>query len=275
MADLMSNDITRQRERPIPAILQSLIVAAGERVARLHREQPAPRSNQVVGASARRSLLAALTKRTPAIIAEIKKASPSKGIFRDDFDPIKLATSYASGGAAAISVVTEPEYFQGDPGWLAEIRSAVTLPILRKDFIIDAIQVSESAALGADAILLIARILNDSQLTEFKTAADGAGLEVLFEIHDEEDLRKILPLRPQLIGINARNLDDFTVDTNLFRVLVPMFPSGTIAVAESGLDTPTQIQDLSTVGFQGFLIGETLIRSHDPARMLRQLRGAK
>ncbi len=275
MADSMSNDLTRQRERPIPAILQSIVAATAERVARLHHEQPACRSNQAVKAPAGRSLLAALTKRAPAIIAEIKRASPSKGDFRTDFDPIKLAASYATGGAAAISVVTEPKYFQGDPGWLAEIRRTVTLPILRKDFIIDAIQVSESAALGADAILLIARILNGSQLSELKATADGAGLEVLFEIHDEEDLRKILPLGPKLIGINARNLDDFTVDTNRFRTLVPMFPPGAIAVAESGLETPAQIQELAADGFQGFLIGETLIRSNDPARMLQQLRGAK
>jgi len=186
-----------------------------------------------------------------------------------------LARAYQDGGAAALSVVTEPQFFQGDLVWLADLRQRVGLPILRKDFIIDKVQVAESAALGADAILLIARIVTQENLRELKAAADSLDLEVLFEIHDDDDLRKVASLKPAMIGINVRNLDDFTVDTRSFHALVAKLPPGAIAVAESGLDSPEQIAELSATGFRGFLIGETLLCSDDPARMLRHLRGAE
>lgn len=269
----MPNDATRPPERPIPAILQSIVAATRERVAHLHREPIITDPGHVASSVGRRSLATALTKRVPAIIAEIKKASPSRGVFSKDFDPGKLAKVYENGGAAAMSVVTEPKYFQGDPGWISELRRTVSLPILRKDFIIDSVQVAESASLGADAVLLIARILSAQSLAELYAAANESGLEVLFEIHDEDDLSKVLPLSPRMIGVNARNLDDFSVDTKRFHTLVPMFPPGTIAVAESGLESRKQIADLASVGFQGFLIGETLLRSDDPMRTLRQLCG--
>jgi indole-3-glycerol phosphate synthase len=274
MSDDMLNDATKQPPRPIPAILQSIVAAAHQRVSDLRRAGTA--AKQVSGAtlSPKRSLVSVLANRAPAIIAEIKKASPSKGVFRAHFDPLKLALNYEAGGAVALSVVTEPQFFQGENRWLGDLRQKVSLPILRKDFIVEAIQVTESAALGADAILLIARILTEEKLRELKSAADAESLEVLFEIHDLDDLHKVAALRPAMIGINARNLDDFTVDTRHFHTLVSKLPTGVVAVAESGLDSPDQIAELSAAGFRGFLIGETLICADDPARTLKHLRGA-
>ena len=259
--------------RPIPAILESIVAVARVRVESLHQSGSVALSAPGDRTFSRRSLASALTGSVPAIIAEIKKASPSKGLFRSDFDPMELALAYEKGGAAALSVVTEPHFFQGDGAWLSELHQHVDIPILRKDFIIDDIQVAESASLGADAILLIAGILTEEQLQGLKAAADSYNLEVVFEIHDLEDLRKVAPLNPAMIGINARNLDDFTVDTRSFGALVSELPPRAVVIAESGLDSPGQIAELSAAGFRGFLIGESLIRSEDPTWMLRQLRG--
>jgi indole-3-glycerol phosphate synthase len=208
----------------------------------------------------------------PAIIAEVKKASPSKGVFRDDFDPVALVTAYHTGGAAAISVVTEPDHFQGRLEWIETIRATCDLPILRKDFIVDEIQVAESASIGADAILLIARILTDDEIARLSDAAVEANLEVLYEAHDAEDLMKIRVVNPRLVGVNARNLDNFVVDTGSFASLLPLIPSEAVAVAESGLENATQIQLLSQIGYRGFLIGETLIRADNPAKLISELR---
>jgi indole-3-glycerol phosphate synthase len=264
---------TRVSTRPIPAILESIVAVARQRVESLRRSGTVARNPLIDHGSPSRSLASALTNSAPAIIAEIKKASPSKSLFRADFDPMGLAVAYEKGGAAALSVVTEPHFFQGDGAWLSELRRRVDIPILRKDFIIDDIQVAESASLGADAILLIARILSGEQLRRLKAAADSYRLEVLFEIHDLDDLQKVKPLNPTMIGINARNLDDFTVDMQRFHALVSELPPRAIAIAESGLDSPAQILELSAAGFRGFLIGETLICSQDPTLMLKQLRG--
>ena len=273
--DNMPEEAAKRPARPIPAILQSIVAVARQRVEDLQRGMTVGGPTTDGSAFPKRSLVAALSNRAPAIIAEVKKASPSKGVFRSHLDPLELARAYQDGGAAALSVVTEPQFFQGELVWLADLRQRVDLPILRKDFIIDKVQVAESAALGADAILLIARILTLEKLRELKAAADSLDLEVLFEIHDDDDLRKVASLKPAMIGINARNLDDFTVDTRSFHALVAKLPSGAIAVAESGLDSPEQIAELSAAGFRGFLIGETLLCSDDPARMLQHLRGAE
>jgi indole-3-glycerol phosphate synthase len=221
----------------------------------------------------RRSLAEALRSGSPGIIAEIKKASPSRGILKSDLDPIELAKSYEQGGAAAISVVTEPEFFRGEGAWVASVREATALPILRKDFIVDPVQVAESAVLGADAILLIARILSPGKIKELALNAAEFGLEVLFEVHDEADLARVLALTPSLVGVNARNLDDFTVDTGLFRQLRQELPAGAIAIAESGIESRDQIIEFSEAGYDAFLIGESLVTSPDPLRLLRELRG--
>jgi len=226
-----------------------------------------------------RGFASALTAKMAAgkvgLICEIKKASPSKGVFRSEFDPVRLATSYQEGGAAALSVVTEPEYFLGSTDWIDSLRSSCHLPILRKDFLIEPIQVAESAAVGADAILLIARILTSSQMVELTESARALDLEILYEAHDEEDLSKISDLDPDLIGINARNLDDFSVSMDTFESLQSRIPANTLAIAESGLENHSQIQNLMSVGYRGFLIGESLIKSEDPSVLLRTLRGEK
>jgi indole-3-glycerol phosphate synthase len=261
--------------RSVPAILQSIVAVARLRAGELRRSKTVEELAADGHAFPKRSLSAALTNRAPAIIAEVKKASPSKGVFLDHFDPLRLAGAYEKGGAAALSVVTEPCFFKGEGTWLSDLRQRVSLPLLRKDFIVDEIQVAESASLRADAILLIARILTGEELKELQAAANSLDLEVLFEIHDLDDLRKVAPLNPAMIGINARNLEDFTVDTRSFQALNPLLPAGALAVAESGLESPEQIAELSAIGFRGFLIGETLICSDDPARMLRHLRQAE
>ncbi|HSH00607.1 MAG TPA: indole-3-glycerol phosphate synthase TrpC, partial [candidate division Zixibacteria bacterium] len=221
----------------------------------------------------RRSLREALTGNTPAIIAEIKKASPSKGLFREDLDPLRLARAFQTGGAAALSVVTEPEFFLGSDNWIAAIRESVTLPILRKDFIVDPIQVAEAAALGADAILLIARILDPDQIATLTETAKNLNLDILYEVHDADDYSRIKAFDPQIVGINARNLDDFTVDTGAFARLRTLITGDTIAVAESGISEQRQVREFRADGFSAFLIGESLVCADDPAALLQELRG--
>jgi indole-3-glycerol phosphate synthase len=259
-------------ERTIPAILQTLQKGGRARADELRNTGTVETLLARGRAYSKRSLRGVLAV-APAIIAEVKKASPSKGRFCEDFDLLKLVRAYAQGGAAAISVVTEPKHFQGQGEWIAAIRREVDLPILRKDFIIDAIQVAESAALGADAVLLIARMLTSNQLARLSEAAAEAGIEVLYEAHDTDDLHKIAAVNPTLVGINARDLNTFAVDTGQFAALQGLIPAGAVAVAESGLYEADQIAELTRIGYQGFLIGESLIRSSDPAGMIRQLRG--
>lgn len=266
---------TRSADRPIPTVLQSILEATARRVDLLRRAVSEPALRDKAKAYPRRSLVAALQSNTPAVIAEIKKASPSKGVFRPDFDPVRLAKQYQEGGATALSVVTEPEFFQGSLDWIDMVRNETRVPVLRKDFIIDPIRVAESAAAGADAILLIARILTVSQLETLAGAAAAWNLEVLYEAHDTEDLARIADLRPRLVGINSRNLDDFSIAMDAFETLRPRIPKSATAIAESGLESHSQVRELMTFGYKGFLIGEALIRAEDPVRMLCELRGGK
>jgi len=263
------------RHRAIPAVLREIVAAAQRRAQSLGQTSSFGELESKGRRHQKRPFALALEKCRPAIIAEIKKASPSKGVFRSEFDPVRLATSYQEGGAAALSVVTEPEYFLGSTDWIDSLRSSCHLPILRKDFLIEPIQVAESAAVGADAILLIARILTSSQMVELTESARALDLEILYEAHDEEDLSKISDLDPDLIGINARNLDDFSVSMDTFESLQSRIPANTLAIAESGLENHSQIQNLMSVGYRGFLIGESLIKSEDPSVLLRTLRGEK
>ncbi|MEW5873549.1 MAG: indole-3-glycerol phosphate synthase TrpC [Candidatus Zixiibacteriota bacterium] len=261
------------RHTTIPAVLRDIVAAAQRRAQSLHQTSSFGELESKGRRRQKRPFALALEKCRPAIIAEVKKASPSKGVFRSDFDPIRLAASYQDGGAAALSVVTEPEYFQGNTAWIEALRNSCHLPILRKDFLIEPIQVAESAAAGADAILLIARILTSSQLAELTESAKALDLEILFEAHDEADLSKIAGLNPELIGINARNLDDFSVSMDTFEPLRTGIPANAMAIAESGLENYAQIRDLMTTGYRGFLIGESLLKSGDPSTLLRTLRG--
>lgn len=201
------------------------------------------------------------TKEEPIrIIAEVKKASPSKGIIKEDFDPVAIAQSYANSGANAISVLTEPHYFKGDLEYLTQIRRYVPTPLLRKDFIVDKYQIIEALVYGADFILLIAKALSTKELKELYDYALHVGLEVLVEIHDTEDLTKAMKCGANIIGINHRNLQSFEMDMTLCDKLIPMIPNGKIIVAESGVSDGDTIKRLSSIGADAFLIGEHFMR---------------
>jgi indole-3-glycerol phosphate synthase len=207
------------------------------------------------------------------IIAEIKKASPSSGIILRDFDPVKIAGDYYAGGAAALSVLTEENYFMGDPAYINDIKNSVPLPILRKDFIFDIYEVYESKYIGADAVLLIASILETRKLAELFDAASGLGLSVLVEIHDEDDLRKAVSAGAKLIGINNRNLSDFKIDFNTSYRLIPKIAGGTTIVVESGIKTREEIENFENMGVRAFLVGETVMKCPDRAACVKELRG--
>lgn len=218
-----------------------------------------------------RSLASALRAPGVRIIAEIKRASPSRGRLRGELDPARLAAAYAAGGAAALSVLTEPAFFLGSAGDLRRARAAVSLPVLRKDFIIDAYQLLESAAMGADAVLLIARLLDDATLWQFYEQAAELGLDALVEVHDDDDASRALALGARLVAINNRDLGDFSVDSDRAMRLAARFPTGTCVVAASGIATAADIASAASAGIRRFLIGEALVRAPDPAALLRSL----
>ena len=197
------------------------------------------------------------------LIAEIKRASPSAGLIREDFDPALLAAAYARGGAACLSVLTDGPSFQGEDGFLALAREACELPVLRKDFIVDPWQVAESRALGADAVLLIMAALGDGLAAEVEAAAAEHRMSVLIEVHDEAELERAGRLHSPLVGINNRDLRSFTTDLGVTRRLVRMAPADRLIVSESGLSEPAQLADLARYGCRCFLIGEALMRRED------------
>jgi len=207
------------------------------------------------------------------IIAEVKKASPSKGIIREDFDPVRIAMNYEKSGANALSILTEPHYFQGSLEYLAQIRRYTSIPLLRKDFIVDRYQLVEALVYGADFVLLIAKALSRKELKQLLEDAWHLGLEVLVEIHDTEDLKKAIFAGANIIGINHRNLDTFEMDMSLSEKLIPMIPNGKIIVAESGLYEHAQLQTLHDVGVDAYLIGEHFMRQEDEGAALRAVKG--
>lgn len=205
------------------------------------------------------------------LIAEIKKASPSKGLIREDFDPPAHAQAYAAGGAACLSVLTDEPYFQGHDDYLMEARSACPLPVLRKDFIVDPWQILESRSLGADAILIIVAALDDGQMAEIEDAALGLGMDALIEVHDEAEMERALKLRSRLIGVNNRDLRDFSVDFARTYELVGKAPAGYTFVAESGLGSHADLTAMADHGVRCFLVGETLMRQADVEAATRSL----
>ncbi|MDO4231483.1 MAG: indole-3-glycerol phosphate synthase TrpC [Lautropia sp.] len=208
---------------------------------------------------------------TPAVIAEIKKASPSKGVIRPDFDPVAFARSYEKGGAACLSVLTDRDFFQGHDDFLKQARAAVGLPVLRKDFTVDTWQVREAAAMGADCILLIVAALGDAQMQELESCAQEHGLDVLVEVHDATELERALRLDTPLVGINNRNLHDFSVTLDTTLKLLPQVPKDRVLVTESGIFTPQDIDLMRSNGVHAFLIGESLMRAPDPGTALAEL----
>jgi len=205
------------------------------------------------------------------LIAEVKKASPSRGILRPYFDPMALAKTYAENGAAAISVLTDAEYFQGSPEHLAAIRQAVSLPLLRKDFIYDEYQVYESAAYGADALLLITAILEPKQLEKMLTVSRRLGMKCLVEVHDQEELKKALDAGAEVIGINNRNLKTYEVDLTTTQRILPFVPEDKIVVSESGINRREDIKRLEGWGVDAVLIGEALVTARNVSKKMKEL----
>jgi indole-3-glycerol phosphate synthase len=206
-----------------------------------------------------------------AVIAEIKKASPSKGVLRDPFEPAEIAASYARHGAATLSVLTDRRFFLGAPEYLQAARAACPLPAIRKDFIVDEVQVFEAAAMGADAILLIVACLDDARMAALEACAAELGLDVLVEAHDAAELERALALKTPLVGINNRNLRTFEVSLETTLALLPRIPAGRLVITESGILAPADVQRMRQAGVNAFLVGEAFMRQPDPGQALATL----
>ena len=235
------------------------------------RLQQDPPRGFAAALQARVAQAAASPSATPAVIAEIKKASPSKGVIRPDFDPVAFARSYERGGATCLSVLTDRDYFQGHDDYLRQARAATRLPVLRKDFTVDPWQVLEAAAMGADCILLIVAALADAQMAELEACAREHRLDVLVEVHDAAELERALRLSSPLLGINNSNLHDFSVTLDTTLSLLPQVPADRLLVTESGIFTRADIRLMRDNGVDTFLIGESLMRADDPGTALAEL----
>lgn len=259
-------------------ILQRIVAVKQEEVARARAARSlADLRSDLPQASAVRGFAAALHYRVTAgqaaVIAEVKKASPSKGVLRERFEPADIARSYEAGGAACLSVLTDVQFFQGAAGYLQQARAACSLPVLRKDFIIDPYQVVEARVMGADCILLIAACLGDAQMAELEACALELGLDVLVEVHDGDELERALRLKTSLVGVNNRNLRTFDVSLDTTLVLRSRIPPGRLLVTESGILGQEDVRRMRDAGVHAFLVGEAFMRAPDPGLALRGLFG--
>ncbi|WP_411677455.1 indole-3-glycerol phosphate synthase TrpC [Caproicibacter sp.] len=250
---------------------------AEKRKEQLRRERNAVPYEEIRKAAERagpaRNFKAALRKKKLSVIAEVKRASPSKGLICAEFHPAEIANRYEAAGADALSVLTEEAYFQGSSQVLREVRRETSLPILRKDFVISPYQIYEARAIGADAVLLIAALLDASRLSEYKALADSVGLACLMEAHNEEELEKVLGAGAEIVGINNRDLKTFRVDLSTTARLSKLVPAECVLVSESGIASRADMEAAKQAHADAVLIGEMLMRSADPAALLREWRG--
>ena len=259
-------------------ILQKILARKCEEVAERSRHVSIEALHeQAARADAPRGFIAALRQRVAegqaAVIAEVKKASPSKGLLRADFDPAAIARSYVRGGAACLSVLTDVDFFQGADAYLQQARAACTLPVLRKDFTLDPYQVVEARALGADCILLIVAALDDETLAQLLDLAHGLGMDVLVEVHDGEELERALRLPAPMIGINNRNLRTFETRLDTTLELLERIPADRLVVTESGIHTPEDVVLMRRHQVHAFLVGEAFMRAEEPGERLAELFG--
>ncbi len=257
-------------------ILQQILADKKERVqARSRQRSLSSWMDELAAMPPARGFRAALQKKTSrgeaAVIAEIKKASPSQGLIRDPFDPVAIAVAYEQAGAACLSVLTEEAFFQGADLYLQQARAACTLPALRKDFVVDRYQIAETRGIGADAILLIVAALSLEQLGEYHAEAVELGLDVLVEVHNARELESALRINPDLLGINNRNLHTFDVSLNVTLALRQQVPQNCLLVTESGIRRPDDVVLMQAHGVHAFLVGESLMRQPDPGKALSQL----
>ena len=228
------------------------------------RQQSAPRGFI-------RELEASIRSGRPGVIAEIKKASPSKGIIRENFDPVEIALDYQQAGASCLSILTDKDFFQGEESYLVDARQACRLPVLRKDFLIDPYQVVESRAIGADCVLLIIASLDEGLMKELASCATQLGMDLLIEVHNQQELEQALLLPDGLIGINNRDLHTFNTRLETTYELLPEIPTGRTVVTESGIHEKKEIQQMQRKGVNGFLVGEAFMRAEHPGRQLQSL----
>jgi len=262
MSDILNRIVATKRQE-VAAALQARPLAAVRAQAEAQREV-----RDFIG-----SLRARIAAGQAAVIAEVKKASPSKGLLRDPFVPADIARSYAEHGAAALSVLTDRDYFQGSPEYLQQARAACALPVLRKDFMVDAYQVYEARAMGADCILLIAACLDDATMRDLESLAHELGMAVLVEVHDGAELERALQLRTPLVGINNRNLRTFEVTLDTTLGLLKDVPADRLLVTESGILGPDDVRRMRDADVHAFLVGEAFMRAPDPGAALAQLFG--
>ena len=257
-------------------VLQKILKVKAEEVeAGLKAPGLAAIAEQAEAASPTRGFVDALVARanagTPGIIAEIKRASPSKGLIREDFDAAWIAQSYERGGAACLSVLTDRQFFQGGPEYLQAARAACSLPVIRKDFIISDYQLLEARAMGADAVLLIVAALDDARLADLNDFALELGLDVLVEVHDEQELERALRIEPRLLGVNNRDLHTFTTELETTARIAELAPKGPLLVSESGIHSSENVAYIQSLGVNAFLIGEAFMKAEDPGQRITEI----
>jgi indole-3-glycerol phosphate synthase len=265
-----------------PTVLKRIVARKLEEIAERQRHTTiddlkikivANRSGPMAPRGFAKAMQAKLSQGLPAVIAEAKKASPSKGVIREDFNPAAIAVSYQAGGAACMSVLTDADFFQGHEDYLQQARAACKLPVIRKDFIVDPYQVYESRAIGADCILLIVACLEDQQMQDLAKLAEDLGMDVLVESHDAQELARALKLSTPLVGINNRNLHTFDLTLQTTFDLLAMMPEDRMVITESGIHTPADVMLMQNKNVNAFLVGESFMRASDPGEKLAELFG--